>query len=105
MSNDIDGISPNNLTKIAETAVNRKVDSNRNEQPQQAERDSSSNADTVALTDSARALERAESKLSAASSVDTQRVETVRTDIDNGTYKIDDQAIADKILRSDRERG
>ncbi|MEO0574607.1 MAG: flagellar biosynthesis anti-sigma factor FlgM [Pseudomonadota bacterium] len=105
MSNDIDGISPNNLSKIAETSVNRKVDGNRNDQAPQTEQRDSAKPDTVALTDSARALERAESKLSSAAVVDTQRVDSVRADIDNGTYKIDDQAIADKILRSDQERG
>lgn len=104
MVNDIDGISPNNLSKIAETATNRKIDANRNDTPRSdsapARRD-----DTVALTDSARALERAESQLAQASSVDSGLVDSVRGQIDNGNYRVDDQAIADKILRSDQERG
>ena len=104
MSNDIDSISSGNLAKISESTGSRRVDAERSEQAPQQRVDAPA-GDTVALTDSARIVERAASKLADAPSINPALVDSVREQIDNGSYQIDDQAVADKILRSDQERG
>ena len=104
MSNDIDGVTQSSLPRVSDTATNRRVTPEKQDNTggtaPQARQD-----DTVALTDGARLLERVASQVAEASAVDTARVEQVRTELANGSYTIDDQKIADGILRSDRERG
>lgn len=60
-------------------------------------------ADTVALTSSARLLERVEKSLAAMPELDTSRIEAVKLAIERGDYRIDAERIADAILRSERE--
>ncbi|MEM7611957.1 MAG: flagellar biosynthesis anti-sigma factor FlgM [Pseudomonadota bacterium] len=104
MSNDIDGIAKTGLNKIGDVTSGRRVDSDK---PQTSERQSSQTArpDTVALTDGARLLERVEAELNAASDVDVKRIDAIKAEIANGNYQIDDRVIAERILRSDQERG
>ena len=105
MSNDIDGVSKNNgLPKISGVTASRRVDGDSAAGRDTAKAEASAN-DTVALTDGARLLQRVEAKLAAAGDVDPARVEALKAAIENGDYQIDDRIVADKILRSDRERG
>jgi negative regulator of flagellin synthesis FlgM len=67
---------------------------------------SSSNAaapqanDSVKLTDSARALQQASST---DSPVDTARVEQIKKSLAAGTYKVDPNAIADRLVSMDTQ--
>ena len=61
--------------------------------------------DTVELTSSARLLERLEKSLESLPAVDSQRVEEIRSAIENGDYEIDAQAIADAMIRFERLLG
>lgn len=105
MTNDVNGVSGNGLPKISETASSRKVEQETAPQQQQPGAAQSSSADTVALTDGARLLERVETRLAQAPDVDSVRVEALKAAISEGSYQVDDRAIAEKILRSDQERG
>ncbi len=54
--------------------------------------------DTVTLTEPARQLSELSSEAAAGEAVDIGRVETVRQSIDDGTYQIDSQQIAERLL-------
>ncbi len=59
---------------------------------------SSSSSDRVSLTGEARQLRELEATLASQPVVDSQRVAAVRNAIDDGTFKIDPQRIADKLM-------
>lgn len=54
--------------------------------------------DTVRLTDAAQDLSRLEAQVKSAPEVDSRRVEQLRLAVQNGTYKVDTDAIATKLL-------
>lgn len=104
MTNDINGVSKPGLPKIADVAKPRSVESEEQPTRRGAERQPGG-GDTVALTDGARLLERVAAGIDAAPSVDVAKVESIREELRTGSYQIDDRAIADKLIASDRERG
>ncbi len=55
--------------------------------------------DTVQLTDAAQELSRLEAQVRAAPEVDSRRVEQLRAAIQNGSYKIDTDAVATGLLK------
>lgn len=59
--------------------------------------------DAVSITAAALTLKRAEASLSAMPEVDAGRVETVRQQVDAGTYHIDPENLADKLVQFERE--
>ena len=62
-------------------------------------------SDTVELTSSAKLLERLEKNLAAAPSIDSARVDAIKQAIADGQYEIDAGAIADAMIRFERELG
>jgi len=54
--------------------------------------------DSVNLTGEARQLQALEARIASEPVVDSQRVEAVRTAVDNGTFTIDPARIADKMI-------
>lgn len=104
MSNDIDGVSRQALSKISETTASRKVSAD-NERRAGSTAGSQERPDTVELTDAARLLERLESELAGAADVDQARIDSLKAAIADGSYQIDDRSIADALLRADRELG
>jgi negative regulator of flagellin synthesis FlgM len=60
-------------------------------------------ADRVQLTESARAIGAA--TRSADAPVDTQRVEHIRQAIADGTYKVDAQRVADRLISLEKQIG
>jgi negative regulator of flagellin synthesis FlgM len=59
-------------------------------------------ADHVTLTDSAKSLQKIEEALANAPVVDSAKVEAVKLSLANGSYQVDSQRVADKILLFDR---
>lgn len=55
------------------------------------------------ITDSARTLAALEQTLSEMPAVNEAKVESVRSAIANGTYQVNSERIADKLLQSERE--
>ncbi|MEL7024002.1 MAG: flagellar biosynthesis anti-sigma factor FlgM [Pseudomonadota bacterium] len=104
MSNEIDGVNSGGLSKIADVGGNRRVSAD-NAQSKQSNTEQTQANDTVALTDNARLLARVEAAVAEAPDVDSAKVEAVKSAIQDGSYQVDDRQIADKILRSDIERG
>lgn len=62
-------------------------------------------SDTVALTSSARLLERVEKSLAGMPELDASRIEAVRSAIERGDYRIDADRIAEALLGFDRALG
>ncbi|MCE5231788.1 MAG: flagellar biosynthesis anti-sigma factor FlgM [Mizugakiibacter sp.] len=62
-------------------------------------------ADSVQLTDSARALHQAERPRADAAPVDAARVERLRQALADGGYQADSSRIADKLLALERQIG
>ena len=66
---------------------------------------SSSASDTVELTSGAQLLERLEKSLETLPAIDSQRVAEIKLAIENGDYEIDSGAIADAMIRFERQMG
>jgi negative regulator of flagellin synthesis FlgM len=59
--------------------------------------------DTVSLTHSAHLMSKLEEVVNQTPIVDPERVATLKNAIASGNYEIDEQRVADKILRLERE--
>jgi len=57
-----------------------------------------STADTVSLTETSAQLRSLESSLASLPVVDTQRVEAIKLAIADGSYQVDAQTVADKLI-------
>ena len=97
MPDRIDGFPPQPNTQ-PNTQTNRQNPASES-RPSQGERQPASQAtDSVTLTESAQRLSELSSEAAAGEAVDIGRVETVRQAIDEGTYQIDPQQIAERLL-------
>lgn len=63
-----------------------------------AETTAANSGDRVSLTGEARQLKELENELASRPVVDSQRVEAVRNAVDNGTFSVDAERIADKLI-------
>ena len=70
-----------------------KVDAAGQQEQQQAK------ADTVALSSAAKDIQEAQRKLEAIPDVREDKVAQLKEQIENGTYEIDEEKIADKMLK------
>jgi len=61
--------------------------------------------DSVRLTGEATSLQAMQRELSTAPAVDTQRVQQVREALENGTYRINPEAIAARMIELDQQLG
>ena len=59
-------------------------------------------SDTVTLTDTAARLRDLKESLSALPVTDSQRVETIKKSVDDGTYKIDAGRVATKLIELEK---
>ncbi len=74
-------------------------------QSPQDQQGASTSTDSVTLTESARQLSELSSEVAAGEAVDIGRVETVRQSLDEGTYQIDPQQIAERLLTLEEDIG
>ncbi|SIS46673.1 flagellar biosynthesis anti-sigma factor FlgM [Neptunomonas antarctica] len=54
--------------------------------------------DTVELSDTVKVMQAADAKIANTPDVDSDRVASLKAAIDNGTYQVDAQSVADKII-------
>jgi negative regulator of flagellin synthesis FlgM len=66
-----------------------------------AQANTSHTSDRLSLTGEARQLKELEARIAAQPAVDSQRVAEVRSAIDNGTFTVNPERIADKMLSLD----
>lgn len=71
---------------------------NGNDAPKPASQDAS-RTDSVNFTDAGRQLARLEGEIRDQPVVDTQRVEAVRESVNDGTYQVDNRAVAHKLMQ------
>lgn len=64
-----------------------------------------STSDTVNLTSDAKLLERLDRTLAGLPAVNAERVDEIKSAIENGEYEIDSDAIAEAMIRLDRSLG
>lgn len=96
MSIDINGISSPKGHGIAE---DKQVKQSVEQQQKKPEAARSSTNDTISLSDSAVQLGKLDNSTIDAPVVDTKRVEQVKQAISNGTYEVDAQKVADKLMQ------
>ncbi len=59
--------------------------------------------DSVSLTDMSQRIKAMEEQVARLPIIDTQKVEQVRTAINNGTYEFNSERIAEKMIKFERE--
>jgi len=97
MSQKIDGgIAA--ATQLRSVAINTKVAA-----AGEAKSHAVAPADSVRLTGEATQLQAVQRELSAAPAIDPARVQAVREALENGSYKIDPDAIASRMLDMDQQ--
>ncbi|WP_293717052.1 MULTISPECIES: flagellar biosynthesis anti-sigma factor FlgM [unclassified Stenotrophomonas] len=97
MSQKIDGgIAA--ATQLRSVAINTKVAA-----AGEAKAQAVASADSVRLTGEATQLQAVQRELSAAPAIDPARVQAVREALENGSYKINPDAIASRMLDLDQQ--
>ena len=96
MSIDINGISS---PKVHAPTDDSQLKQSVEQQPAKTETGKSSTVDTVSLSDNAVQLGKVDDTAIAAPVVDTQRVEQVKQAISDGSFKVDAEKIADKLMQ------
>lgn len=99
MSIDITGL-PNNKTTNERSSTVKKDSAN--SEASNTGKAEASTADTVSLTGTAEKLRKLEAALSELPVADEERIEGIKRAVANGTYEIDAQRIADKMLDFER---
>ncbi len=96
MSIDINGISPNKIHGPPdESQVKQQVQ----KQPVKSELGQSSTADTISLSDNAVSLGKLNNTAESSPVIDTQRVEQMKMAIADGSFKVDAEQVADKMMK------
>ncbi|PCJ88948.1 MAG: flagellar biosynthesis anti-sigma factor FlgM [Thiotrichaceae bacterium] len=96
MSIDINGIIPNKIHGPPnESQVKQQV----HKQPVNSETGQSSTADTISLSDNAVSLGKLNHTVETSSVVDMQRVEQMKKAIADGSFKVDAEQVAEKMMK------
>ena len=96
MSLDINGISP---SKVHSPKDDSQLKQAVEQQPAKSETAKSSVTDTVSLSENAVLLGKVDNSSIAAPVVDAKRVEQVKQAISDGTFKVDAEKVADKLMK------
>jgi len=100
MAIEINGLPPSHLKGAGDSSTAQLV---RNEpNAPKAETGRPGTADTVSLTDTAARLQALKAALPALPVVDTQRVEALRKAVADGTYRVDSEKLAEKMVEFER---
>ena len=97
VANKINGLEAKPARIAASPAVNRRAGA----APEAAAEGAADSGTDVQLTGAARGLAALEQSLRAQPAVDPARVAAVKERLQNGSYEVDPQRIADKLLRLD----
>ena len=91
-------ITPKDSVNI-EAYVNQVQDKEKAEAASEQPETQQTKADTVALSNAAKNLQEAQKQLEAIPDVREDKVAQLKEQIENGTYEIDEEKIADKMLK------
>lgn len=98
MPHDITGINSNKSSQVGDRAVSSVKKSDDSKNTSEAGNATSSSMDKVTLTDTAAKLKALESELTNQPMVDDSKVQNMQSSIQNGSYKMDPERIADKMI-------
>lgn len=99
MSIDINGVGNSQIPgRVGGTSDEARL-KQQEQTPASAETGKSSTTDTLSLSDNALQLGKLETTTSSVPVVDTQRVEQVKAAIADGSYEINPEKIADKLMQ------
>lgn len=96
MAIEINNITP---TKAQRSTDDTKLSQSSDQPSAQQETGKSSATDTVSLSDNAVQLGKVELSVATAPVIDTQRVEQLKQAIANGSYEVDAEKVADKLMQ------
>jgi negative regulator of flagellin synthesis FlgM len=96
MAIEINNITP---TKAQRSTDDTKLNQSSDQPAAQQETGKSSATDTVSLSDNAVQLGKIEHSVATTPVIDTQRVEQLKQAIANGSYEIDAEKVADKLMQ------
>lgn len=99
MTDRINGLPGSTLSPSAEASRKQGVASRASDGEARAA--TPADTDRVALTDSARQRLRLEQAVSASPDMNSEKVDTIREQIERGEYRINADEIADRLLHSD----
>ncbi|KLD76213.1 flagellar biosynthesis anti-sigma factor FlgM [Xanthomonas hyacinthi] len=102
MSQKIEGSLPSQAT-LRTTAVSTKAASGASEDGQTRAVDATAATDSLRLTGEASGLQTLQRQLSAAPAVDSKRVESVRGSLQSGSYTINPDVVASRMLDMDQQ--
>ncbi|WP_369975206.1 flagellar biosynthesis anti-sigma factor FlgM [Xanthomonas bundabergensis] len=102
MSQKIEGNSPTQAT-LRTSTVNTKAASAASEDGKNSTVSATAAADSLRLTGEASGLQTLQRQLSAAPAVDSNRVESVRSALQGGSYKINPDVVASRMLDLDQQ--
>lgn len=97
MANDITGIG-SSRTQQSGSRTAQRVDDAKKSDTTASSNTNTSGSDKVSLTKTAARLKDIEQKLSGQPPVDTQRVNEMKTALANGSYNVDAEKVADKMM-------
>ena len=92
-------ITPKDSVNI-EAYVNQVQDKDKADAAEQQEQQKTK-ADTVAISNAAKNIQEAQKQLEAVPDVREDKVAQLKKQIENGTYEIDEEKIADKMLKDE----
>jgi negative regulator of flagellin synthesis FlgM len=92
------------VVQAAYGTQDRSVRTSREESGPAAAARAAAGPDSVELTDKARQLQRLEEKLAEFPAVDSQRVDEIRRAVADGSYRIDADLIAERMLASEAQQ-
>ncbi|GGE70137.1 hypothetical protein GCM10011533_23160 [Streptosporangium jomthongense] len=104
MSVDLNGIGPGQVNTQRTTAEKSANSQNASKaSPEQANaKAQAARGENVNLSSQARNLKQLEQKLGDYPEMDDERIEQIRSALENGTYKVDAQKLAQKMLDMDK---
>lgn len=98
MPNDISGINSNKSSHMGDRNVTQVKKSDDATKSAESSATATTAGDKVTLTDTAAKLKALEMDLASQPSVDNNKVKDMQTVIQNGSYKMDPERIADKMI-------
>ncbi|WCE03756.1 flagellar biosynthesis anti-sigma factor FlgM [Pseudoxanthomonas sp. JBR18] len=104
MSQKIEGSVPTPAS-LRTSSVNTKAATGVSDEGKTRAVDATASADSLSLTGQASGLQTLQRELSTAPAVDSSRVEAVRQSLQDGSYKINPDAIASRMLELDQQLG
>lgn len=100
----IDVLSDRTYSGIKESvATAKKLATSKAKQEVAAEKTKSAQVDDVVLTDSAKTLSKAVETAKVSSGIDEAKVEKIKAAINDGSYKINYESVANKLIDSEDE--